>query len=102
VRPAAEYVEIKEMKKVLQDFAPEKSSSRNGSKSSHQVLYIPVFQVSVGTRECSQFPPDPRSQLVAQSSVNVKVAYVSAVSSKVGHPLLTPRPVKLVYSLIVL
>jgi len=57
VRPAAQYVEIKEMKKVLQDFAPEKSSSRNGSKSSHQALYIPVFQVSVGTRECLLSPP---------------------------------------------
>jgi hypothetical protein len=49
---------MKEMKKVLWDFAPEKSSSRNGSKSSHQVLYIPVFQVSVGTRECLQCLPE--------------------------------------------
>jgi hypothetical protein len=52
------------MMTVHQDFAREKSSFRNGNKSSHQVLYIPVFQVSVGTRECLQSPLAPRPRLV--------------------------------------
>jgi len=65
----------------------------------NQAIRFFIFQffrsVSAPENVCS-FPLDPRSQLVDQPSVTVKVAYVSAVSSKVGHPLLMPRPFKLV------